>query len=152
DSPGEIPPGVVRDFFSLIGRIAAQGDRQEILEHFKSYFANAVGYTESWSSNVSWAETDLDRDMWNAAKNAPLFIEAFHDACETLAQDHPIVVPDVPWINRILSKNEASYEIQPPNLISRNPQESIVVAERTASLDEQAQEIIQTALKTSEQF
>jgi hypothetical protein len=55
-------------------------------------------------------------------------------------------------INRLLFEHEAGYEIRPPDLISRNPQTPIVVPQRTASLDEQAQEIIQKSLKASEQF
>jgi hypothetical protein len=41
DSPGAIPKAVVWDFSELIGKIAAQGDQQSILEHFKQYFAGA---------------------------------------------------------------------------------------------------------------
>ena len=89
DSPGEIPYGVVNQFSAFIGRIAAQADRQTILEHFKDYFAGASGSTSSWSSSVSWAETDLDGYMRQAAVNAPLFIEAFYDACEALRKTWP---------------------------------------------------------------
>ena len=53
DSPGEIADGVVADFFDLIGKIANQGDRKAILEHFKVYFAGAAGITAYSSSNVS---------------------------------------------------------------------------------------------------
>jgi hypothetical protein len=73
DSPGEIPYRVVEEFSTLIGKIAAQADRQTILEHFKNYFAGAAGTTSSWSSSVGWAETDLDHHMRQAATNAPLF-------------------------------------------------------------------------------
>jgi hypothetical protein len=58
DSPGEIANGVVDGFSTLIAGIAGQGNRQAILEHFKSYFANAAGMTSSRSSNASWAQTD----------------------------------------------------------------------------------------------
>jgi hypothetical protein len=37
DPPGIISTGVVNEFSDLIGRIATQGDRQDILEHFKAY-------------------------------------------------------------------------------------------------------------------
>jgi hypothetical protein len=151
DSPGAIPQGVIDDFFELIGRIVAQGECQKILELFMVYFASAIGSASSWSSSASWAETDLHAYMDRAAENAPLLIEAFHDACETLHKNNPdLAVPDVARMNRMLSKNEAGYEIQPPNLISRNPQEPIVVPQRASSLDEQAQEIIQQSLKQSE--
>jgi hypothetical protein len=153
DSPGEIPLGVSNAFSDLIGRIAAQGDRQEILEHFKSYFGDACGTSASWSSSASWAETDLYRYMQDAAKNAPLFVEAFYEACESLRTHHPeFGLPDLARINRVLFENQAGYEIRPPDLISLNPHIPIVVPERAASLDEQAQEVIQKSLKDSEQL
>ena len=68
DSPGEIPYGVVNAFSDLIGRIAAQGNRQQILEHFKSDFGDACGTSASWSSSASCGETDLHAYMQDAAK------------------------------------------------------------------------------------
>lgn len=154
DSPGEIPIGVINAFSDLIGKVASQADRRQVvLEHFKSYFANAMGTASSWSSNESWAESDLDNYMRRAADNAPLFIEAFFDACEALkASDPDYTLPDVARLNRVLFDNEAGYEIQVPNLVPRNPQAVIAVAERMLSLDEQAQEIIQMSLAESERL
>ena len=92
-SPGSIARGVVHDFAELIGKIATQGDRQDILEHFKDYFATAAGMKSNRSSSESWADSDLQNYMDQASANAPLFIEAFYDACEALgARD--IAVPD----------------------------------------------------------
>jgi hypothetical protein len=110
DSPGPIPPGVVHSFSDLIGKIVSQGDRHRLLEYFKAYFAEAAGFTSNWSSSASWAETDLDNYMRRAAENAPLFIEAFYDACEAL---HPsgIGLPNLNRINRVLLENDAGYEI-----------------------------------------
>ena len=153
DSPGSVSNGVVSALSDLIGKIASQGDRQTILEHFKSYFAGASGTTTSWSSSAGWAETDLDAYMRQVAANEPLFIEAFHDACQTLNKTYPdIAIPDWNWINRLLTENGAKFEIQPPNLILRNPHAAVAVAERPASLDEQAQELIQNSLKESERL
>ncbi len=153
DSPGPIPSEVVAAFWHLIGEIATQGDRQTILEHFKSYFGNAAGTTASWSSSESWSETDLDSYMRQAAENAPLFIEAFYDACEALRKNHPgLAVPDVSRINRVLLENGGGYEIHPPNLVSHDAHTPIGLPEHVVSLDEQAQEIIQKSLKDSEQF
>jgi hypothetical protein len=153
DSPGSIPNEVSAEFLALIGRIAAQGSRQDVLEHFKTYFANAAGKTSVCSSTESWAETDLDRDMTDAGVNAPLFIEAFYDACEALRRTHPdYAVPDLSKINRVLSGHNSGYQIQPPNLISTNPLEVIQPPEEVVSLDQEAQEIIQRSLKQSEQF
>lgn len=153
DSPGPVPSRVMAALSDLIGKIASQGDRQTIFEHFKSYFAGASGTTASWSSSASWAETDLDAYMRQAAANEPLFIEAFHDACQTLQKNYPdVAIPDWSWINRMLAENGAGFEIQGLNLIPRNPHAAVVVAERPASLDEQAQELIQNSLKESERF
>ena len=57
DSPGPMASAAVSDFSVLIGKVAAQGEQQRILEHFKSYFACAAGAASSWSSNASWAQT-----------------------------------------------------------------------------------------------
>jgi len=153
DSPGEIPYGVVNQFSAFIGRIAAQADRQTILEHFKDYFAGASGSTSSWSSSVSWAETDLDGYMRQAAVNAPLFIEAFYDACEALRKTHPeVAIPDLGRVNRVLAEVETGYEIRPPELLSRNLDMPVIAAERVESLAEQAQYTIQKSLKDSEEL
>jgi hypothetical protein len=154
DSPGRMPDEVIREFSNLIGRIASQSERrQALLEHFKSYFANASGTASSWSSSESWAESDLDRYMSHAAENAPLFIEAFYDACESLRTRHPdVAVPDVTRINRVLAERDAGYQIQPPHLIPRHARIAIPVPERVASLDEQAHEIIQRCLAESDKL
>jgi len=154
DTPGPIANGVSAEFSTLIGKIAAQGSHQQaILEHFKNFFAGATGSTSSWSSSASWAESDLEGYMSDAAANAPLFIEAFYDACETLHHTHPDhAVPDVAVINRVLANHNAGYQIRPPDLVSQNAQEAIEVTQEPLSLDQQAQEIIQQSLKQSEQL
>jgi hypothetical protein len=89
--------------------------------------------------------------MRHAAENAPLFIEAFYDGCETLRANHPeYAIPDVNRMNRIFAENNVGYSIQPPNLISRNPQAPIAVPERIPSLTEQAMQLIQKSLSDSE--
>ena len=153
NSPGKIPDGVQDDFFNLIGKVAAQGERQRLFEHFKRYFASAAGSTSSWSSSESWAISDLHSHMSEAAENAALFVEAFYDACLGLQVAHPdYAIPDVGMINLILSRHNAGYEIRPPNLIIRNPREPITVPARTISVNEEAQEIIQRSLKQSEEY
>jgi hypothetical protein len=152
-SPGPIADGVRADFSRLIGRIAAQGDRQRILEHFKSYFAGATGSTSSWSSNEGWAESDLHNYMTHAEENAPLFIEAFYDACTSIQTAQPeFVVPDVAMMNRTLAAHNAGYDIQPPDLVARNPVAPITVPEQPASLDQQGQDLVQRSLKQSDQY
>ena len=153
DTPGPIADGVYEEFSCLIGKVVAQGSRQSILEHYKDFFAGASGTTASWSSSASWAETDLHTYMRDAAGNAPLFIEAFYDACESLQRAHPDwALPDLDMINRILSTRNAGYQIDPPNLVSLEAHEAIELPDEPLSLDQQAQEIIQQSLKQSEQL
>jgi hypothetical protein len=152
ESPGAMPSKVVNELSELIGRITTQGKTQEILERFKSYFASAAGTTSTWSSSASWAQTDMDNYMQQAADNAPLFLEAFYDACESLRSDD-LAVPDVKMINRVLAKFKTGYEIRPPELVSLDGDAGPVEAPaQPASLDAQAREIIQKSLSQSEQF
>lgn len=152
--PASVDYQVVNEFSELIGKIAAQGDLQEVLEHFKHYFAGAAGSTSTWSSSASWAETDLQSNMSDAAKNAPLFIAAFYDACETLHAKNPdIYTPDATLINGVLAKHGVEFELRPPNLVARDSLAApIALAPQPPSLDEQAQEIVQRSLLQSEQF
>ena len=91
-SPGKIPQGVAQEFSEIIGRMA-RGE-QIVLEHFKKYFAAATGNTSSWSSSASWAHSDLNSHMVQAEENAPVYIEAFYDACEDLRNEGKYPVPE----------------------------------------------------------
>lgn len=149
---GTIPNPLVNDVSELVYRIVAQGDRHELLEHFKGFFARAAGVSDSWSSSESWAETDLRRRMDEAAANAPLFIEAFYDACETLRSGE-LAVPDLPMLNSLLARYGLPYRIEPPHLTSlRQGGADVVIAvpERPPTLAERAIEIYQESLQTSE--
>jgi hypothetical protein len=151
DTPGPIADGVLDAFEELIRKIVAQGNRQNLLEHFKSHFAGAAGVPHYVSSSASWAESDLQGLVRQAAGNAPLFIEAFYNACEELRARNPQMgLPDAARLNRILIENTAGYEIRPPNLVATRQHSAIAVPERAASLTEQAQEIIQTSLQASD--
>jgi hypothetical protein len=154
ESPGAVPIAVRHKFYEFIGRIASQGERWDILEHFKYYFAGAAGFTSHRSSSESWADSDLDGYIQQASENGPLFIEAFYDACEAILGGQPARgIPDVKMMNRVLRESDAGYEIKPPNLILLSaPSEPIAVAERSASLDQQAQELIQRSLKESDRL
>ena len=153
DSPGSIPNGVVASFADLISKIVAQGNRKQLLEYFKSYFAGAAGTSHYTSSNEDWAQSDLARLMDQAAENAPLFIEAFYNACEDLrARRSDIGLPNTERLNRILAEQSAGYQIRPPNLVATRHHEPIAVPERPPSLDAQAQEIIQASLQASERL
>jgi hypothetical protein len=136
----------------LIKRVSGQHEnRKHVIEHYKRYFADAAGQSAYTSSSLGWAESDLDDHMRDAADNAAMFIEAFYDAGQALKRSHPeFIVPDVATVNQLLAKYDAGYELQPPNLVSRNSSISIAVPERPPSLDEEAQEIIRRSLKQAE--
>jgi hypothetical protein len=151
DSPSPIPQYVIEQFFGLISRCAVREHQQDILEHFKGYFATAAGTTSSGSSSASWAETDLRSYMSEAGSNAPLFIEAFYDAFQALGPD--FARPSVERINRVLQDAKSGWAIQPPHLVRLDSvSEPIRAQEEPISFDKQARELIQNSLSTSEKF
>ena len=154
DFPGELPKETVGAIDDLVSRIVGQGDGgQAMLEHFKWYFARAAGYTASWSSSESWAQSDLNNAMQQAAKNAPLFLEAFYDACIDLANTKTeIALPDLARINRALFETNAGYQFQPPQLVPTNGQAPISAPEPVASISQQAQEKIRNSLAEADRF
>ncbi len=147
-----IPEAAVTEVIELIQRVATQGPRQEALEHFKGYFCGAAGASHVWSSNVGWAETDLWHYAREAATNAPLFIEAFYDACESFARgDEDRFAPDVAMINGLLERHGIGYVIRPPRLELRgNVAPLVPVAERPPTLAERSVELLQQSLRRSE--
>jgi len=147
-SPGEIPDTVFRELSKIIAQIAR--NEQRVIECFKGHFASAAGCVSSWSSSVSWAETDLHSYMTQASTNAPLFIEAFYEACEELkSDDKDQPIPDLTVINRILGEH-TDYQISPPNLIVNNAKYVVPApAQATQSFDEEAQNLIQESLSDS---
>ncbi|TIS49853.1 hypothetical protein [Mesorhizobium sp.] len=72
--------------------------------------------------------------MRHTAENAPLFIEAFYEACEALRGADTIAVPDVGRMNRILAERGVGYEIRPPALVAVGPHQPIPVPKRYQSL------------------
>ena len=151
DSPGPIEPAIEAAFLDLINRICGQGIRKGILEHFKSHFSAAAGVPHHVSSDSSWAASDLEQVMGQAAENAPLFIDAFYSACEQLRLQNPEMgLPDVGRLNRVLADAGAGYQIDPPNLVATRAHIPIAVPERPINLEKQAQELITQALEASE--
>jgi hypothetical protein len=147
-----MPEEAVAEVIELIQRVATQGPRQDVLEHFKGYFCSASGTSHSWSSSGSWAVTDLWRDARQAAENAPLFIEAFYDACESFRGGDPDrFAPDVGMINGLLERHGIGYELRPPRLELRgNVAQLVEVAERPPSLAERSIELLQESLRRSQ--
>ena len=151
DSPGSVGSEVESAFRQLIDSICVQGQRKGILEHFKSFFATAAGVQHYPSSNENWASTDLERVMTVAAKNAPLYIEAFYNACEVLERRNPEMgMPGVSRINRILSETGSDFQIDPPRLIATRELVSIPVPNQVPSLDARAEASIEEALQASD--
>ncbi|MFO1315460.1 MAG: hypothetical protein U1F58_07625 [Burkholderiales bacterium] len=150
----EIPGEAVGEFSGMIAKIATQGDRWRILEYFKGHYCAAIGATHYRSSSESWAETDLDRTMSSATDNAPLFVEAFFDACEGIGRDHPDwFVPDADMINRVLRKHEIGYEIRDHELLLREQAAPIIsVDPPPPTLAEMAVELFQASLARSDEL
>ena len=147
-----IPDTAVREFRELIDKTATQGSRQDILEHFKGYFCTVVGEPHVRSSSESWADTDLWTCMSAAAKNAPLFLEAFYDACESLRAGNELFAPDVSMINEVCDQHSIGYIIQPPNLVPQSSATLVELPKQPPSLEENAVEIYQQSLKRSEEL
>jgi hypothetical protein len=86
-------------------------------------------------------------ERWSKPRNAPVFIEAFWDACEDLRiRDPAMVLPDAARINRVLLDADAGYQLDPPRLVAARVHIPISVPEAPPSLDVQAQAIINQAL------
>jgi hypothetical protein len=119
DSPGLIPRAVLDETKALIGRIASNAPEPKgVFETFKFRFAAVRGESSTYaSSSTSWAETDMVREMDDAAGNAPLFIAAFADGCAEL-RAQGIGVPTVERINRLLEEHDAGYLIRGDTLLA----------------------------------
>ena len=151
ESPATIEQEVEWEFREMIDIICGQGSRKGILEHFKSYYASATGAPHYPSSDEGWASTDLDSLMSGAAANAPLFIEAFYEACEEFERLHPeMEMPGVGRINLILSKAGSGFQIDPPRLIATREHVPISLPDEVPSLDAQAKDLIEESLEASQ--
>lgn len=132
DFPHKIPDAAKNAFTELIGIIVEGVPRpQEVYEAFKS----AYGYT-SWSTDASWAETDMHRAMSSVKDNAARYVACFFAGMETI-QNAGMDVPGVNRLNRILSEHDVPLMIEPPFLKMREgdiefaaedaPQESLAL-------------------------
>lgn len=149
-SPGAVPEEVVADIFAkVIGPVPFEGNRQDLLETFKRRFAHAQGQTASRSSSESWAESDLRSYMSGAAANAPMFVEALHDALVDIYGRNPLLGTP-PWahVNNVLGPS--GYAIQPPNLVVGRMAMPVHVSPNVPSLDAEANELVQRSLADSE--
>lgn len=149
-----LPREAVAEFMSLALKVATQGGRQAVIEHFKSFTAAAAGETHSKSSNEQWAVSDLERNLGAAAENAPVFIEAFFDACASLSRRSPEWwLPDAALINEILRKYKIGYEIREPDLVAlEGAPPAVPVPEAPPSLEEAALGVYQSSMERAEQL
>jgi len=148
-----LPQEMIGEFYELIGKVASQGKRWDVIEHYKGAFAHAAGSSHFWSSSEGWADTDLIATMTHAAKNAPLCIEAFWEACVELKADG-LAVPDAAMLNGIFERHSVGYVIVPPNLTTRDSLShlSVPVLERPETLAEQANELLHVSLERSQEL
>jgi len=146
-----IPDNAITDFIKIITSVATQGKRQELLEHYKGYFCRACGTAHFFSTDEGWSETDLCTFARQAAENAPLFIEAFYDASQSLNIDgSSSFVPDVEIINNILAQHKIGYSINPPRLELMPSDEKIIpIDEPSKTINDQAIEKIAQSLSRS---
>lgn len=149
-----LPSEAVDEFLGFATKVATQGSRQGVLEHFKSFTAAAAGVAHSRSSNEQWALADLERNFISAAKNAPIFIEAFFDASASLTRRNPDWwVPDQDLINSVLRKHNVGYEVRDPELVAlESAAPAVPVPQAPQSLAQAALEVYQTSLNRAEQL
>lgn len=107
-----IPAPAHREFRTLVGTIAEGTDRPKgIFEDFKTAF----GATSS-SSDLSWAESDLERAMESARDNAARYTAAFYAGLESVGA-RGISVPNAERINRILADHDVPLTIEGDTLV-----------------------------------
>lgn len=144
-----MPREAVSEFINAVERISGQGNRWSLLEHYKSHFGNPHR-----SSSESWAEGDLHHAMHQSADNAPIFIEAFFNACEELtATREDWYAPDAEFINQVLVKHKIGYQIRENELFLRDLTGATIPVEVSApSLEETARQTIRDSLNRSDEL
>lgn len=147
ESPGSLAPQVTQEFLEIIGKLAM--GKQQVYEHFKTYFASVSGSVASRSSNANWAYSDMQYALDEASNNAPLCINAFYTACQEF-KDGP--APNHELINRILAKNDEQYRIELPNLVRLQSGQSVTKPEVPVSLAQQAQDLIHASFAESQRL
>src|SRR5260370_17205924 len=74
--------------------------------------------------------------MYEAAKNPPLFLDAFYSATHKVKSAHANAqTPDAGTINKLLEKFEMGYVLEPPLLFL--PEEFVLVPEAITSVLEE---------------
>lgn len=101
---------VVNDFLSMMKRVSASIEKQQVNEIYKQHFCKVTGDYYTKSSSLEWAESDMIYQAYNAAKDAPNFIAAIYDAFEELNQ-FGAMVPQEQNINQVLSRHQSHFHI-----------------------------------------
>lgn len=158
-----IPNEAVEEFFGWINRIiqSLQYNRRKwVLEHFKKVFSVAIGKPNYPSSSADWAESDLLSVMRDVSQdNAPIFIEAFWDGCQSLKNRlyhsdlENLLLPDQDIINSLLQKHKIGYRIQSNELkLLEETGVLIEVEDPPISIEEKNIEIIRKSLNQTEEL
>lgn len=149
-----IPHEAIQDLVGLIRQISTQGDLKFFLEHFKKYFCLSNGNPYYPSSSAGWAESDLINEMNLSSVNAPRFLEAFFNACESLREKpNDYYAPDYNLVNEVCENNNIGYYIEPPYLKIKNEKLiSIPVDNKPTSIEARGLEILQSSLKRADEL
>jgi len=148
---GVVEKHIVNDVIkNVIHRVTAECSKKDILETFKSRFAQAAGETASESSSESWAETDLYAYMQDAGRqNAALFCEALYDGLMDIRNmSENNAIPPWNYVNQFLSP--CGFSISPPDLVLAENYKPIPVPSSIPTLTMRANELIQRSLSDSE--
>lgn len=144
-----IPDALIWEAVEAIDKIAGQGDRWWVLEHFKSHFGNSTK-----SSSESWAESDLQSAMRHSAQTPPMFIESFLSGCESIRnRADGWYAPDASFVNALLSKHHVGYVIRGEELLVREIDGTpIPVPVETPTIAETNRNLITSSLRRSEEL
>lgn len=107
---------VVEELLSLMKRVISPFGEQQLIEFYKKHFCKVSGDYYARSSNLSWAESDMNTQAINASQDAPNFIAAVYNALEEL-EKIGVSVPKEQHINQILSKHQLTFHIEQGELI-----------------------------------
>jgi hypothetical protein len=146
-----IPIEVQWELNKVIMKLATQGDRWEIIEHFKGAFRKTIGQSSGRSSSEGWAESDLNDAMRESSLNAPLFLEAFYDACNEL-KAQGLHAPNHHEINAFFAKFNIGLRIEPPNLVLFDvaSMPSVAIVQHVPTLEQQIKKEVDDSLSRSD--
>lgn len=141
-----VPQGAIEELATLLNRVAEAFPDADVPKAYTNEFARALG-----TQIVHFGPVTLKGVMYEAARNAPLFIDAFYSTCVELKSKEPAMqVPTVETINAILDKFGLGYRVQPPNLVLREEIDMVPVP--TTSLLEKAHEEFVDAVTRSQEL